>query len=521
MKPLKTTYLLFALLLAINPAFSQKKEIKVVQTESVAGKNLITGSEIKAIELAFPERIYKVFLDTATNLLTVQLRGLDSWDGATLKNRGTMVQYDTEKDTILWKKKINYPRSTILQSGSTIIHTVFGLSNKIDIYTGKSIWEVERKILYFSPASKTAIGYFKGNNNELDGIDLSNGKLTWYRRVNNEYGWNDLFFSNDSTIVVVADGLHTINIHNGKGWDYYTVTGEKDYSGTIAANAVGAVLGILTGFFAFSTGYSVVNDIVSNALGDSTSLFLASKTEIFRIDKQSGKILWKYNLPKNMASKSSLFMNDTTVFMVNKGYAYMGNWGLYYGRPFIAAFDKQTGEQRYMTMIAEKNNSIQSFDFLENDFFCMFTDKLIKFHLETGNITFEKNFPKNIFGALKYFSGNRVFIKNDNDNFVSLWQNDSTKLYVFTDQDKLLMIDDQLNVENTIEKENIYIYDFGIKNYGFFSNAFSNKKQKIVVHKDGTKIMNIELSTNAFILNDILYNNRDKSFIAIDLKQIP
>jgi len=264
-----------------------------------------------------------------------------------------------------------------------------------------------------------------------------------------------------------------------------------------------------------------VSDIVSNALGDSTSLFLASKNEISRIDKQSGKTLWKDNLPKNMTSSSSLFMNDTTVFMVNKGYAYMGNRGLYYGRPFIAAFDKQTGEQRYLTMIAEKNNSIQSFDFLENEIFCMFTNKLIKFHLETGNITFEKNFPKNIFGALKYFSGNRVFINNDNDNFVNLWQNDSTKLYIFTDQNKLLIIDDQLNVENTVEKDNIYIYNFGSKDYGFFSNAFSKERQTFVVNNDGTKIAELDVSSSAFILNNILYDKRDKSFIVIDLKQIP
>lgn len=161
-------------------------------------------------------------------------------------------------------------------------------------------------------------------------------------------------------MIVVAAGLHSININNGKGWDYNTITGKKDYSGTVAANAVGVAAGLLTGTFIMSTGHNLVRDVVSNSLVDSSYIYFASKEQLSKIDKQTGEIAWKYPFPNDLASKSSLFMNEDIVFMINKGYAFMGYRQLDFGKPFIAAFDRETGKQKYLTLINVKKT--QSLD---------------------------------------------------------------------------------------------------------------------------------------------------------------
>jgi len=41
-----------------------------------------------------------------------------------------------------------------------------------------------------------------------------------------------------------------------------------------------------------------------------------------------------------------------------------------------------------------------------------------------------------------------------------------------------------------------------------------------VINDDGKIIAELEITSNAFIVNDILYDKREKSFITIDLKNL-
>jgi len=55
-----------------------------------------------------------------------------------------------------------------------------------------------------------------------------------------------------------------------------------------------------------------------------------------------------YKFPENIASKSTIFMDDSLIYMVNKGFAFVGNRQINYGTPFIASFEKQTGKQKHL-----------------------------------------------------------------------------------------------------------------------------------------------------------------------------
>jgi hypothetical protein len=508
-----------ALLLISATAFSQKKESQISSNEKIFGKNFINDSDIKGIEFEFSDGIYKFFFDTTTNLLTLQLRGI-SKDGKRFKNNGKISQYDIRNNQLLWSKDIAYQTSSLQQFSETMIYMTGNKSYCLDVYTGNNLWEAKNDIYFVNHIENIGIGYkFKnttGYSNDLEGINLKSGRKLWKRELNREYGWNDTFYVNDSTLVVVAAGLHAINIHTGKGWDYNTPTGKKDYSGTIAANAAGAALGLLTGTFVISTGYDLVRDLVSNALVDSAFIYFASREQLVKINKLSGNIIWKYPFANDVASKSSLSMDDNTIYMVNKGFAFMGYRQLDFGQPFIAAFDRQTGKQNYLTLMDVKKDPILDYHLLDNEIYLIFKNRITKYNKETGAQIAERVFPKDMYGELQYFIGSQVYITDQYGMLLSLTQTDSTKVHVFTTNGKVLSIDNQLNILYTTGHEDLGIYYLRTKDYKFIAKG----EKTLIINDDGEEIAEVEATSNAFLIDDILYDKRDNSFIAIDLKEI-
>lgn len=270
------------------------------------------------------------------------------------------------------------------------------------------------------------------------------------RDLNRDYGWNVVLYTNDSTMIVVASGLHAINIKTGKGWDYNTVTGKKDYTGTVAANAVGVGLALLTGTLVTSSGHNVVRDLVSNVVTDSSYIYFLSREQLAKINKHTGDLVWTSPFPKDIPSKSSLFMNDSLVFMINYGFAFMGNRQLDFGKPFIAAFDKQTGERKYLSLTNSKDDPILDFKVVDNDIYFIFKNRMAKYSKETGGLIKEKEFQNADFGEQKHFISHKVFITNPKEDFISLQKSDTTKVFVFTDQGKTFSIHKELNALDTI-----------------------------------------------------------------------
>jgi outer membrane protein assembly factor BamB len=512
--------ILFGLSLLITlTGFSQKNQIQVLSNEKILGKSLVDSSIIKGFEYVFSDRIHETFLDTTTGFLTAQLRGL-SKNGKWLNNTGNIVQYDIKNQKVLWSKKIAYQSSNLQQFSKTMIYTVANKSYCLDINTGNELWDVKNNIYFVDPIDNIGIGYkFKsstGYSNELEGIGLKNGNVVWKRDLNREYGWNDVFYTNDSTMIVVAAGLHAINIKTGKGWDYNTITGKKDYTGTAAANALGVAAGLLTGTFVMSTGHNLVRDLVSNTITDSSNIYFASKEQLVKIDKQSGEIVWKFPFSNDLASKSSIFMNDSIIFMINKGMAFMGYRQLDFGKPFFAAFDRQSGKQIFFSLINAKNDPILSYQIQNREIFLAFKNRIAKYSMETGNMITEKDFPKDNFGEIKYFVGNQVFITNQNGDLMSLPQSDSTKVFVFTSQSKILSIDSELNISKTIEYNDLSIYYLRTKDFKFIAKD----KKTLIVNNAGKRIAEIDATSNAFMISNTLYDTIDKSFITIDLSEM-
>jgi hypothetical protein len=492
-----------------------QSELPIQNGEKFIGKNLKTNKDILAKELLFPERIDHYQLDTTSGFLTVQLRGT-SKNGKWLNSTGTIVLYDLFSKKVKWTKKINYGQSSLKQFGPIIIQTINGKSFCLNNDNGEAEWEVKNLISYVERDRKLGIGYlsntFSGNTNSLEGIDLSNGNSRWKRLINREYGWNDIFHLNDSVLIVAAAGLHSINLRDGTGWDYNTITGAKDYKSTIAANAAGAVLGALTGTFVMSTGSDLVSDIVSNVLVDSSMIYFASREKISRLD-HNGIVNWSFPLSKDQASKSSIFIRDTLLFMVNKGFAYMGNRQVNIGAPFMAAFNKNSGKQLFLTELDDMKDQINGFKTDKDTLILILNDRILKYSMINGSVILKKSFDVQITGELNYFVGDQAYLKNDN-SFIPLLLSDSTCNYLYTKTGKILVVNDWLNITKQIDFNQLYIRFLQSGDYRFLAKG----EETTVIDAGNQPITVLKLTGKALVAGSKLYDIQEKSFVEIDLK---
>ena len=208
----------------------QKNDFKINIKKSALGISLPDTNKILGEKYIFPENIYKVHIDTLNNLLTVQLRKLKgkNW----LANNGYVLQYSLDKKKLLWNQKIYYKTTKLLQKGDLMIFNKLDKSYRRESKTSKILWVTDCSVFHIDYRNKIGIGYktkdSKVVSDKLKGIDLNSGKIAWTRNISNRYGWDDFFYLNDSTIIIVSEGLHSLNLKTGKGWDYNTVTWKEN-----------------------------------------------------------------------------------------------------------------------------------------------------------------------------------------------------------------------------------------------------------------------------------------------------
>lgn len=497
-----------------------QKEITVLNNTRPIGKNLISGEPIIANEYIFPERINDFQVDTVNDAILIQLRGLrkKKW----LANKGEVIRYDTEKEKVLWVDKIVYQSERIEQFGGITIRSTGNNSYCLDNETGEKLWKVKNSIIFANPVEKIGIGYriqpsSTKTDNILEGIDLRDGRVIWQREIYRGYGWNDAFYLNDSTVLIAAAGLHTVNIFDGTGWDYNTTTGKKDYTASAVGTGLGIVAGLLTGMYSVSTGYNLLRDVVSNVLVDGESIYFASKTFIVRLNRK-GETQWMKELPEDLTSKSHLIMLDSNVVMVNRGFAFMGYRQLDFGVPFFAAFNLDSGDQKYFIPVANDNEGIiKGIDLLnqQRDLIIAFNNHMVKYNLENGESMLAKAIDKSEYGEIEYFIGSNVFLSRDSI-FLPLTDLDSTGLYLYTEKGKILAINEHLEISEEIELEDLYFNYLNRDNVRFIAH----KDSTFVIDKMGKKTASFLASRKSTFLNDKLYSTQERIIREIDLRGI-
>ena len=498
---------------------AQPSKIKVTYNEHPIGKVTHTQKEIVAKEYVFPKRIHNIYVDTLSGYITIKLRKL-SKNGKVLDISGVVLVFDPLTKTVKWDKKMEFTSTDIQPYQNFMTETSGNKLIALNIENGDKRWTIKNDLYYIDQQQNIGIGYkylgLTGNLHTLEGINLSTGETLWEKELNRSYGWNKIMTLNDSTLLIAASGLHTLNLNTGSGWDYTTVTGKKDYTETIAKNAVGVTLGVLTGTFITTSGNNLVRDVVSNVILDSSYLYIASKETVSKLHKDSGQLLWTHPLSEDLTSTSFLVLRDQMLCMVNTGYAYMGGKRIDFGRPFLLGLDPETGDQRYTTLISEVNDPINDVKIEHDTVVITFKNRITKYNLRDGTELLSKPINTEDLGELRSFAGDRLYTKIDDTSFRPLQLVDTTTYYIHTTGSKILAIDTHFNVTQVFDYDQLY-YQYGQL------NPF-----KLLV-KDGQTFLLDEQNNERAILNishhtlsngSTLYNYNDQSLRIIDLSPL-
>jgi len=505
---------LFPLLLS-----AKKKEISVAPGQRLIATNISTGSDIKVNTLCFSDRVFKVNVDKNTGWLTVQLRGLKP-NGKYLKNKGAVLLYAPKEANIKWSRHISFMNSSVKQFNDDIIFRKGSKRYFIDNNTGKEKSRLQHELYYYDQCTDIALGYKYDNEgylgDNLEAMDLNSRRILWSKVLSKKYGWDAFTHLNDSTVIITSSGLHCMNLRSGKGWKLKSVTAIKNYTSMIGANIAGIAAGVLTGTAVISTGQDVLTGLASQVLIDSSFLYFASQDKLCKLNKSTGEVIWTYPFEKKFASNSRLYINDSTVFMINNGKGFIGRGVYNCGKVFIAAFDKKTGDARYVKEVAIKKNPVVCSKDLRNFFVLVFKDRLMKFSKKTGEMILDKNLSSYDFGNMKYFVGDNIYMPDGAAGFKKMKNANIDEMFVFTTNGLVLNVNSDLDVVSSLYSKNLFYSFLEYEN----CKMLTNRDESYLIDESGKKHLSINISPAAFIVNDVLYDKLGNDLIMVEMSEL-
>jgi len=411
-----------------------------------------TAKMIKGLEYVFPGDITNVMIDTSDMSALVFMKQAS---GTKKQNPYTLEYYDLNDQKVRWTKETYSYDGVILQNNIIVqgYNKIYALSKQ----TGSIVWQREGSYYFKNDA------YNVGFYGSLNAINLETGQDSWTHKINNKYGWIQQEFS-DSILYAAVDGLHGINIINGKGWDINMPTGKKD---VVKAFVINFGLTILYTFAAtFGGGIyganfvraDLYNGMSSEMLFNNEQIFFSAKENLICVDAKSGKMVWQTRLPLKKTASTKLIDDGQNIIVVNKGYCFKNGLKIKYGYPYIAKYDKTTGQQIFLNVVGD-NNQIEDVAVTSSGYY-LITLSTVYYYDFGGKLITKKDFHtsgNNSYGDLFSYISNPLFYIKNVDNFTPLSNsNFRDSVICIRTADGVLSIDSTLNVKSWHTNQEIF-----------------------------------------------------------------
>ena len=481
--------------------------------DTVIGKTF-NGNDVTATHYKPQHKIYRWHWDGFSDNLLLELRQTNK-KGTSFKNEGRIAMIDLDDKSVKWSRNINYNNSETKLQGK---HLFFSEKKKnfcLDPETGNVRWENRNNFYFIDPRLNIGVGYpVQSMSNNLSAIDLSNGNTLWTKPVDRTRGWDDAYMLSDSVLLVAVNGIQALELPTGNGWTYKAATSQKKIGKMIATNAAGILLGVLTGTVVYQTNPDEVTEMVSNMLiDDDNSIVLASRDMISRV-ANTGEVLWSTPLPEKITSKSSVFLMDSVVYMINRGYAFYNGGFSMVGDPYFAAFNLNDGSQRYLNMIPEKKEFIRNFQVINDMLFLVFENKIATYSLAEGNLLTEKIIGLEKGEQLDAFIESGVYVRQSDSIFLDMAAAYPEQNLMMTSQNRVISLTDSLETLITYDKEDVFEKTIDNGNFNLLTN---NEKEFIGCDSFGKPVVKFQASPNMFVANNKLYAFDKDSFWELDL----
>ena len=371
------------------------------------------------------------------------------------------------------------------------------------------------------------LGYTSAMSNKLVGIRLSTGEKLWEAKSSHSLcnGWERMTMAGDSLIVVVNDRIDFVhplkglqgqfNVHTG-----LPRTGQNLLTAVAAGLAFGAV-GATVGYNPYLVSSVDINSITttsSSALYDNRRCFVSDRDSIYCLST-AGKAVWSRALPKRETGNAALKVQGDTLIMLNYAFGFQGDRQMKaVGRPFVAAFNKSTGEQLYLRYLTEDTRAIvEGAHIGTSSAFLMLSDHMAYKPFADSTMTV-RPWNTRSYGELEWLPSDTVYTFRQNDeNLTPLFSNDSICV-VQTAKGLLKVVDRQLNIIDDYQASNLYFKFIPCGSCLVVYNKIVGKASDFwIIRRDGTSVAHIMVPVNKmYSRGNILYILSSDKIFTVD-----
>ncbi len=490
----------------------------ILLNDSIVGTSHDTGFPVKVTRYDVSGKINKWYWDGVSENLLLELSEPDR-KGPALLNEKILTMIDLETKEVKWTRTTNYKTSEMKQQGNYYFLTNKKKNQCIDPETGNTLWESKCDFYFIDPFLNIGVGYpVQSTSNKLSAIDLSNGRLLWEKKIDRSYGWDDAYMLNDSILLIAVNGIHAIDLRNGREWNYKAKTAKKEIGKMIAINFLGILVGALTDSYFYQSQADVVSDMTSNMLIDpEENIIHASRDKISRIDTW-GNIIWSKPLPEKLTSSSSLFLIDSVVYLINRGYAlYNGEFSMI-GDPYFAAFNLEDGNRFYLKKIPEKKEFIRHYQVIGDMLFILFEDKIDTYRLSDGSFIKETKLALQNKEELDVFmQPEGIYLKQNDTLFTDLAVDFGNYNLIKTTAGRVFVMNDSLETFITLDKEELFYKIIDNPHYTLISQ---NESDYVVLDASDHAQASFTGSANMFLINNNIFFFNDDTLFEIDLDRL-
>ena len=437
---------------------------KADNTAKVSVGLTIDSTVVMAESQTFARRIDGVTIKPGLDYLLLKFRETTK-NGKWLQFNGEIGAFSLKESRLLWTSPFNYSNSTAYCTKAGVIITKGNKVSMLDPVTGDVRWQGKFNLVQHDDSTNVLLGYSGPRSSKLSGYNMTTGKLLWTAKLPHDknWGWNHVIREDSVHWLIVADDLNRLNIRTGEVCAYEAKTGVTDVKGALLqglAMAGGAVAGaMLTGYAVYPVGVvgpNVINQLHSNVLQEDSLYYFADREHVVCLN-DSMNLVWSYELPSKTSAFSRLVCNDSTLYMFNFGFGMKnGLQRTKMGRPFIAAFDKRTGDCLFMNMLSMKKDIVEDAVLSPDGVFMLLDDGLAyKRDLNDSTVVISPWDVKE-HGKLREIITQPVYAYYKLKSMFDLIATNGIYFPVITDSGDIYMVDKELRTSECFPAHSLY-----------------------------------------------------------------
>jgi hypothetical protein len=517
----KTKSLLCGALLLLTAVSAAAQDTLIVGTKS-------DGTALKAIRYTFSKRIDDITLSAGGDYLCLSFRNATK---KRVKSTGELGFYDLTNHQFLWYRPFKFTNQEVRAVAAGVL-TRTHVNTNIVLYgrnDGVESWAYSLYPVHISDSLGIMMGYKSANSKTLCITPLRYGGETWIMEVPHEYGWNEVHPLGNGKSLVVADNLHLINMLDGTMRTYKGKTGVSDtramlLKGLVAVVSVGvAALGAASSgggyyYYYVPTGKDVITGLASNILVEDSCYFWADRNHIACLDTTLNTI-WRTPIEHVKAARSALFRQDDKLYMVNYGYGMASGSRRKYGRPFIACYDANNGEELFFNRLSTKKERIEDALRTEDALFLLFDDGMAHQSL-TDTIVNITPWNTDDYGKLKGILPPYCYVANEDTTAFELLVPEYNDCIVYNNNNEVFRVNADLTISASYDAKRVYVPVFTLQDYLCIING--QRTDIRFIHHTGMPVAHLtvpfrkgRVAGNKLILlseeNQLLFLNLDEA----------